>query len=99
MPTPKPTPSAILSLVLRPEKIPPLLVLVGGEEVVIVELGVEVVETVPCCVVAAPTAVGEPVATPAIIEATILEVLVGCGSVAGASQVNIIPGILFEIYK
>lgn len=48
IPTPKPTPSAILSLVLRPEKTPPLLVLAGGEEVVIVELGVEVVETVPC---------------------------------------------------
>jgi hypothetical protein len=32
-------------------------------------------------------------------EAVRLDVLVGCGSVAGASQVNMIPGILFDIYR
>jgi len=74
IPTPSPTPIAILSLVARPEE-PPLLPVVGeefpavGAEEEPLEFGIEEV------VAFDPPA--EPVATPAMSEAVMVDVLVG----------------------
>jgi hypothetical protein len=92
--------------VLRPEELVllPLLPVVG-EEVPAVDVEVE---PVPCWVVAAAFAVeavvasdtpAEPVATPAMMDAVMLDVLVGWGSLAGSSQVNMTPGTLSDMNK
>jgi hypothetical protein len=89
-----------LSLVLRPEE---LVLLAPPEEFPLLPLLPVVGEEVPAAfaveaLVASDTP-AEPVATPAMMDAVMLDVLVGWGSLAGSLQVNMTPGTLSDMNK